>query len=288
MLVPALVSGLVLGAIYALVGTSLNLIFGVIKVINFAHGAFLMLAVYITYWTTLVLGIDAYLTLPVVVVVMAAFGYVFQSVLINPVLNKHRISQLLITFGAGMAITNGVQAVAGADHHSVHTFLSSTVWTFGSVRMDASALVLIAGTASSIGLLFLFLNRTRLGTAIRAVSQQPDSAELAGINVKRIYAIAFAIGSALVGIAAVLMAPIYDINPSMGEVFGIMAFIVVVLGGLGNIQGAALGGLVLGVGQNLFASYVSFQMSIAFVFLFFIIILLVRPTGLFGRAARVA
>jgi len=154
--------------------------------------------------------------------------------------------------------------------------------------MDASALGLIAGTARSIGLLFLFLNRTRLGTAIRAVSQQSDSAELAGINVKRIYAIAFAIGCALVGIAAVLMAPLYDINPSMGEVFGIMAFIVVVLGGLGNVQGAALGGLVLGVGQNLFASYVSFQMSIAFVFLFFIIILLVRPTGLFGRAARVA
>lgn len=288
MLVPALVSGVVLGAIYALVGASLNLIFGVIKVINFAHGAFLMLGVYLAYCTTLVIGIDAYLTLPVVVVVMAVFGYVFQSGLINPVLKKDRISQLLITFGAGMAITNGVQAVAGPDHRSVHTFLSSTVWTVGNLRISAPSLVMIAGTAVSIGVLFLFLNHTRLGTAIRAVSQQPDSAELAGINVKRIYAIAFAIGSAMVGIAAVLMAPLYDINPSMGEVFGIMAFIVVVLGGLGNVQGAALAGLVLGVGQNLFASFVSFQMSIAFMFVFFIIILLVRPTGLFGRAARVA
>lgn len=288
MLVSALVSGVVLGSIYALIGAGLNLIFGVVKVINFAQGALLMVGVYMVYWTVSITGADPYLSLPIVVVAMALLGFVIQYVVINPVLKKERTSQLLITFGLGMFLENLILATMGPDVRRVHTSFRGQAVAIGDVRVSYESIVLIIVTALCIGALFLYLNRTKIGTAIRAVAQQPDSAELAGINVKRIYAVAFAIGMAMTGVAAVLMAPIYDVHPSMGEAFGVMAFVVVVLGGLGNVQGAAIAGLVLGVLQNLFAMFVSFQLSLAFVFFVFILILLVRPQGLFGRATRVA
>lgn len=288
MLVSALISGIVLGSIYALIGAGLNLIFGVVRVINFAQGALLMLGIYVVYWTVSLTGIDPYLSLPIVVIVMALVGYFIQWSVINPVLKKERTSQLLITFGLGMLIENLVLATMGPDVRSVHTFLRGKTLAIGEARVSYESLVLVGVTAVCIIGLFIYLNRTKLGTAIRAVSQQPDSAELAGINVKHIYGIAFAIGMAMTGVGSVLMAPLYDVNPGIGEAFGIMAFIVVVLGGLGNVQGAAIAGLVLGVIQNLFAMFVSFQLSLAFVFLFFILVLLVRPQGLFGRALRVA
>ncbi|MFJ6114580.1 branched-chain amino acid ABC transporter permease [Agrococcus sediminis] len=288
MLVSALVSGIVLGSIYALIGAGLNLIFGVVKVINFAQGALLMFGVYLVYWTVTLTGFDPYLSLPIVVIVMAALGYLIQSAIINPVLKKERTSQLLITFGLGMFIENMVLATMGPDVRRVRTVFRGNSIAIGDVRVAYESIALIVVTAACIGLLFLYLNRTKIGTAIRAVAQQPDSAELAGINVKRIYGVAFGIGMAMTGVAAVLMAPLYDVHPTMGESFGIMAFVVVVLGGLGNVQGAAVAGLLLGVLQNLFAMFVSFQLSLAFVFFVFILILLFRPQGLFGRAARVA
>lgn len=288
MLISALVSGIVLGSIYALIGAGLNLVFGVVKVINFAQGALLMVGVYLVYWTVLLTGVDPYLSLPVVVIVMALLGYLIQSTVINPVLKKERTSQLLITFGLAMFLENIILATMGPDVRKVHTFMRGNTLAIGDVRVSYESIVLIVVTGLCIGALFLYLNHTKLGTAIRAVSQQPDSAELAGINVKRIYGIAFGIGMAMTGVAAVLMAPLYDANPGMGESFGVMAFVVVVLGGLGNVQGAAVAGLVLGVLQNLFAMFVSFQLSLAFVFFVFILILMVRPQGLFGRALKVA
>lgn len=288
MLVSALISGVVLGSIYALVGAGLNLIFGVVKVINFAQGALLMVGVYLVYWTVSLTGIDPYLSLPIVVVVMALLGYLIQVSVINPVLKKERISQLLVTFGIGMFLENIILATMGPDVHKVHTFLRGNTLMIGDVRVRYESVVLIVVTGLCIGGVFFYLNHTKLGTAIRAVSQQPDSAELAGINVKHIYGVAFGIGMGMTGVAAVLMAPLYNVDPGMGEAFGIMAFVVVVLGGLGNVQGAAVAGLALGVLQNLFAMFVSFQLSLAFVFFIFILILMVRPQGLFGRALRVA
>lgn len=288
MLGSALASGLVVGAIYALVGAGLNLIFGVIKIINFAQGALVMLGAYLAYGIVIWTGIDPYLTLPVVVIVMALVGYLIQIGMINRVLRQERTSQLLITFGLAMAIENTALALWGPDHRSVTTFLGDQTFVLGDIRVRATSVVVIVGAAITIAALFLFLGKTRLGTAIRSVAQQPDSAELAGINVRKVYAIAFAIGSAITGLAAVLIIPIYDIQPTMGELFGIIAFIVVVLGGLGSVQGAAIAGLILGVVQNLFATFVSPQMSTAFLFGIFIVILLFRPQGLFGRAIRVS
>jgi branched-chain amino acid transport system permease protein len=286
-LTAAIVSGVLLGSIYALMAAGLNLIFGVIKVINFAHGALLMLGMYLSYWLW-VAGVDPYLGLPLVVAAMAFIGWLIQVVLINPVLKSERTSQLLITFGLALVIQNGAVILWQHDYRSITTIYGRTLLEFAGLRFTLTTAIAVAGAAAALLLLYLFLHHTRFGTSIRAVSQQPDSAELAGINVKRTYAAAFAIGIALVGVAAVLMAPIYFIQPEIGNQFGIMAFIIVILGGLGNVFGAAFAGLALGIVQNLFATFVSVEMSIAIVFLFFIVVMLFRPQGIFGRSVRLA
>jgi branched-chain amino acid transport system permease protein len=284
----ALVSGLVLGGIYALVGAGLNLIFGVIKIINFAQGALLMFGAYLSYWIVIWTDIDPYLTLPFVVLGMGLLGYIIQITLINPVLGQERTSQLLITFGISLLIQNGALALWGPEIRFVETFVGYKTFDLFGIRVGASSAIAIAGAATIISIFFLFLNKTRTGIAIRAVAQQSDSALLSGIDVKKIYALAFAIGSAMVGAASVLIVPIYDIFPLMGEQFGVIAFIVVVLGGLGHIQGAAVAGVFLGVTQNLFAVYVSNQLSIAILFLIFLVTLLFRPQGIFIRRMRVS
>lgn len=288
MFASALVSGLVLGGIYALVGAGLNLIFGVIKIINFAQGSLLMFGAYLSYWIVIWTDIDPYLTLPFVVLGMGILGYVIQITLINPVLGQERTSQLLITFGISLLIQNGALALWGPEIRFVETFVGYKTFDLFGIRVGASAAIAIAGAATIISIFFLFLNKTRTGIAIRAVAQQSDSALLSGIDVKKIYALAFAIGSAMVGAASVLIVPIYDIFPLMGEQFGVIAFIVVVLGGLGHIQGAAVAGVFLGVTQNLFAVYVSNQLSIAILFLIFLVTLLFRPQGIFIRRMRVS
>jgi branched-chain amino acid transport system permease protein len=284
----ALVSGLVLGGIYALVGAGLNLIFGVIKIINFAQGALLMFGAYLSYWIVIWTDIDPYLTLPFVVLGMGILGYIIQITLINPVLGQERTSQLLITFGISLLIQNGALALWGPEIRFVETFVGYKTFDLFGIRVGASSAIAIAGAATIISIFFLFLNKTRTGIAIRAVAQQSDSALLSGIDVKKIYALAFAIGSAMVGAASVLIVPIYDIFPLMGEQFGVIAFIVVVLGGLGHIQGAAVAGVFLGVTQNLFAVYVSNQLSIAILFLIFLVTLLFLPQGIFIRRMRVS
>lgn len=284
----AIASGVALGAVYALVAVGLNLIFGVVRIINFAQGALLSVSLYLILVVHDRTGLDPYALLPLAAVLMAAAGYLIQSVFISRVLGKERISQLLVTFGLAMVLKNACLAIWGADHHSVSVGYADTVLTFLGVRMTLAHVLAITGSVLTVGFLYLFLHRTRTGTAIRAVAQQPESAELAGIDVRRVYALAFAVGTGLVGIAASLMAPIYSIHPDVGESFGIMAFIVVVLGGLGSVFGAAAAALLIGVAQNVFATLVSVQMSTAFVFLVFIVVMIARPTGLFGRTARIA
>src|SRR5215467_13385316 len=247
MLASAIASGVVLGAIYALVAVGLALIFGVVKIINFAQGALLTVALYGVYLMYSHFRIDPYLTLPAVVAGMAALGCLIQTVLIDRVLHKERASQLLITFGLAMALQNGCLALFGADYHSVNTPIDSQVIHPFGVAVTVVSLVAIGGSALSVAFLYLFLRKTRVGTAIRVVAQQPDSAELAGINVRRMYALAFALGCALAAAAAML----------------------------------------IGIGQSVFATMINVQMSTAFVFLVFIVLMIARPNGLFGRTERV-
>lgn len=288
LLASAIVSGIALGSIYALVAAGLNLIFGVVKIINFAQGALLTVALYSVFVLNSTTDVNPYLLLPAVVVFMGLLGYLIQVLLINRVLGKERTSQLLITFGLAMALQNVALSIWGPDHRSVNVPFGSNVIVVFDLRISVASLIAVAGSAVTVGFLYLFLQRTRVGTAVRAVAQQPESAELAGIDVRRIFAVAFAVGTALTGVAAVLMAPIYSIEPGVGDIFGVMAFIVVILGGLGSVFGATVAALLIGILQNVFATMVSVQMSTAFVFLVFIVLMIARPNGLFGRTARVA
>jgi len=287
-LASAIASGVALGAIYALVAAGLNLIFGVVRIINFAQGALLTVALYCSYVFYVVSGANSYLTLPAVVLVMGLLGYLVHIGLVDRVLRKERISQLFITFGLALALKNLCLMIWGPDLRSVNASFGDRIVEVLGIRVTLANVIAVAGAALTVVLLFAFLHRTRIGTAIRAVAQQPDSAELAGINVRQIYALAFAVGSALTGVAAALMAPIYAIQPEVGDTFGVMAFIVVILGGLGSVFGATAAAMVIGVSQSVFATLVSVQMSTAFVFLVFIVAMIARPNGLFGRSARVA
>lgn len=288
MLASAIANGLALGAIYAMVSAGLNLIFGVVKIINFAQGALIMAGMYMVYWAVQLFPVDPYLTLPVIVTVMFLLGYLIQRLIINRVLRQDRTAQLLITFGIGMVLQNIALALWGPDHRSVTSFLTGQTLELLGARVSMQHVVAFIGSVVAIVIFFLFLKLTRYGTAIRAVAQQPDSAELSGINVKSVYAVAFGIGTAITGFAAVLMAPIYDIQPLIGDGFGVIAFIAVVMGGLGNVQGATISGLILGLAQVLFATFVGPQFSTAFLLLFFVATLIFRPTGLFGRKERIA
>lgn len=284
----AVASGIALGAIYALVAAGLNLIFGVTKIINFAQGALLTVALYGIYLLYAYTGINPYLSLPIVVVGMGAIGYLIHIGLIDRVLGKERVSQLLITFGLAMAIKHVCLAVWGPDHRSVNVSFADRVVDLFGVRLTVASLIAVGGSALTVWFLFVFLHRTRVGMAIRAAAQQPESAELAGIDVRRTYALAFAVGTALAGVGAVLIAPIYAIQPDVGDTFGVMAFLVVILGGLGSVFGAAAAAMIIGMAQSVFATMVNVQMSTAFVFLGFIVVMIARPNGLFGRTARVA
>jgi len=284
----ALASGIFLGSIYAMVASGLNLIFGVVKIINFAHGALLALGMYMAYFLITLAGFDPYLTLPVVVVAMFLVGWAIQSGIINRIMDSDRTSQLLITFGLALMVQNGAIMLWGHEYRSATVPYARKVFDILGIRFSFAALLALTGSAISLVLLYLFLHRTRTGTAIRAVSQQPDSAALAGINVKSIYGIAFGVGSAMVGVAAVFMVPIYFVQPSVGDPFVLMAFITVVLGGLGSVWGAAAAGMMLGVVQNLFATMVNVEMAPTFVFLVFMVIMFFRPYGLFGRAERIS
>lgn len=284
----AIASGIALGAVYALVAAGLNLVFGVTKIINFAQGALLTVALYGIYLLHVHTGLNPYLALPVVVVGMGALGYLIHIGLIERVLGKERVSQLLITFGLAMALKHVCLVIWGPDHRSVNVAFAEEVVDLFGVRITVASLIAVAGSALTVGFLYVFLHRTRVGVAIRAAAQQPESAELAGIDVRRMYALAFAVGTALAGVGAVLIAPIYAIQPDVGDTFGVMAFLVVILGGLGSVFGAAAAAMIIGVAQSVFATMVNVQMSTAFVFLGFIVVMITRPNGLFGRTARVA
>jgi len=288
MLRAALASGVFLGSIYALVAVGLNLIFGVVKIINFAHGALLMIAMYMTYFLVSLAGLDPYVSLPIVVLAMALVGWVIQSGVINRVMAAERTSQLLITFGLALMFENAAVMLWGQNYRSATVPYARNVVEILGVRFSVAALLALGGSALSLLLLYVFLHRTRIGTAIRAVSQQPESAALAGIDVKRVYAIAFAVGSAMVGVAAAFMVPIYYVQPAVGTPFAIMAFIIVVLGGLGSVWGAAAAGMILGLVQNVFATMVNVEMAPTFVFVVFIVLMFFRPYGLFGQAERIS
>lgn len=279
----ACANGLLTGALYALIGMGLALIFGVQRIVNFAHGAFLMVGMYATFLLYDKLNINPYYGFMAAGVLLFTFGYLLYWVLIKPVQNKSHFMQILMTTGIALILTDGAQLIFGADYHQTNIALINRTLRFGPFALNAAALLSFAIAAVLIVALTMFVSRSLTGRALRAIAQNPEIAPLMGINVLRIQAFSFALGTALAGLAGGLLLPALYLFPGVGEDYTTKAFVIVVLGGMGSIEGAALGGLALGVAENLTSLYWGNQWALVVDFILFLLVLSFKPSGIFGR-----
>ncbi len=278
-----LVSGLLSGGIYAVVSVGLTLIFGVLKLVNFAHGDFLMVSMYMSFWLYSALSVNPYVGALFVVPLMFAFGVLIQRILMKPILEAPHVVQIFATMGLSMILQNAALLLFKADFRNVRVPFAASVLQIGGIRLSLVHVVafLVAMTAAVV--LYAFLQSTDMGKAMRAVSMNARAAKLMGINVDRVYLVAYSLGIALVGLAGVFLTPIYPIYPTIGLNFANPAFVCVVLGGLGSVPGAVLGGLTIGLVEAMTAYYAGSQFQQAAYFLIFLVVLVIRPYGFFGR-----
>jgi branched-chain amino acid transport system permease protein len=277
------ISGLLAGSLYAMVALGLGLIFGVMRVLNVAHGPILMLGAYTTFWLFHWLGLSPYLSLGLSMPLLFVVGVAVQRLLVSRVVDAPELSSLLLTFGVSIAIVNLAQLAFTSDLRAVEYLTGSFVW--GPFAFSKSR-VIACGFAAGITVgAFAFLRTTRLGKAIRAVSQSREVAQICGVNVARIHMIAFGFASALAAAGGSLVAVMVAIQPEMGQVYTFKSFLVIVLGGAGNYPGALLGGLLLGLVEQLSSLFLTTQVNEAVAYILLVLVLLVRPTGLLkGRA----
>ncbi|HLK52873.1 MAG TPA: branched-chain amino acid ABC transporter permease [Candidatus Angelobacter sp.] len=279
----ACADGLLTGALYALIGMGLALIFGVMRIVNFAHGAFLMVGMYATYVLFDSFKLNPYIGFLPAGVVLFIFGYLVYLLLIRPVRNRSHFMQILMTTGIGLILTDGAQLIFKADYRQTNIDLINRSVHIGPFGANAAEVLSFAiGIVFVVGLYF-FVSRSLTGQALRAISQSPDVAPLMGINLTRIQGFSFALGTALAGVAGGLLLPRLYLFPGVGEDYTTKAFVMVVLGGMGSIEGAALGGLVLGLSESLTSLYIGNQWALIVDFVLFLLVLSFKPSGMFGR-----
>ncbi len=282
-----LVNGLVLGGTYALLGIGLTLIFGLMHVVNFAHGEFYTLGAYVTFAALVLAGVPFLGALALAVLAGILLGALTERVLLRPLRDESIDTVMLVTIGLWIAMQNGELLLWGGVAKAIpHPFPTAPL-VLGPVSLAPLRLFVLAAALALIAAAHLTIQRTRLGRAMRATFQDPDTAALMGVRIGRIRTATFAIGSGLAAAAGALLGPIFLAYPSMGDLASLKAFSVVILGGLGNLWGATLGGLILGVAEELGAGYVSSGYRDAVGFVIIIAVLLLRPSGLFARAERV-
>jgi branched-chain amino acid transport system permease protein len=280
----SVLSGVLVGGVYALIGIGLTIIFGVMRVINFAHGDLLMVGMYATWWIFTKTGLDPYVALIPTAIALFLLGAVLQRVFIDRVLNALPQNQILLTIGLGLIMSNTMMLAFTSDYRILTTSYSSASFTVGGLSVSQPLLYSFLITVAITGALFWFLARTDTGQAIRATAQDRDAAQLMGINVRFTGTLAFGLGAALAGAAGTLVAPTYYIYPQVGGAFTLKAFVIVVLGGMGSIVGATLGGLIIGVTESLAAIYVASGLKELVVYVLFLALLLFRPSGLLGKS----
>ena len=285
-LLSALLNGLTTGAVYALIALGLTLIYGVLHIINFAHGASLMMALYGVYALKERWGIDPYVALPLMVPAMFVLGYAMQRVVINRASHGKDENILLVTLGLSIVMENMALLFFKSDTRTIDTAYTLTTVAIGpesaQVMVSLPKLVAFAGALVVSALLIVILQRTDLGRAIRAVAKEKQGARLMGIDVEQVYAMCFGLGLACLGAAACFLLPAYYVNPQVGNGFVLVAFTVVVLGGMGSFAGALLGGLLIGVVESFGGLFLGESLGQVGIFVIFIGVLLLRPEGLFG------
>ena len=281
----SLLNGITTGAIYALVALGLTLIYGVLHIINFAHGAALMVALYGVYGLKSTFGIDPYLALPIMVPAMFALGYALQRGVISRASHGKDENILLVTLGIAIVLENLALLLFKSDTRTIETAYTLTTVQIGPAFIALPKLLAFAGALVTSALMLLIVTRTDLGRAIRAVAKEKQGAKLMGIDVEHVYAMSFGIGLACLGAAACFLLPAYYVNPQVGAGFVLVAFTIVVLGGMGSFAGALLGGLLIGVVESLGGLFLGESLGQIGIFAIFIAVLLFRPTGLFGAKA---
>lgn len=278
-----LLSGVMLGGIYALMSAGLTLIFGVLKVVNFAHGEFLMVAMYGAWALNVALGLNPYWAILVVVPALFGFGLLVHALIVRPAIDKPHLVVVFATMGLSILFQNLALLLMTADLRDVPPLFDGHGLAFGPIYLKAE---LLLGFAISVGvtlLLVLVLNRTYAGKAVRATVQDREAASLMGINVPQVFTLTFAVGSALVGLAGCIMLPLYSTFPTVGLNFVLIAFVIVVLGGMGSVEGALLGGVCIGLVQAFSGYYVAPAYGQMFYFLVFLLVMILRPAGLLGQ-----
>jgi branched-chain amino acid transport system permease protein len=280
----SMLSGILIGGVYALIGIGLTIIFGVMRVINFAHGDVLMIGMYMTYFLFTLLHIDPFVSIVVTIPLMFLFGAFLQKVFINRVLGALPQNQILLTIGMGLVMSNAVMLAFTSDYKILSTKYSSSSFNILGISISSPLLISFAITIIITVALYWFLYRTDTGQAIRATAQDRGAAQLMGINVKRMSIIAFGLGAALAGTAGALISPTYYIFPQVGSVFTLKAFVITVLGGMGSIVGATLGGVLIGIAESVGGVYFGSGWKDVIVFMVFLLVLLFKPSGLLGTS----
>lgn len=281
----SVLNGLTTGAVYALIALGLTLIYGVLHIINFAHGAALMVALYAVYLLKARFGIDPYLALPIVVAGMFALGYGLQRGIINRAGHGKDENILLVTLGLAIVMENLALLLFKSDTRTIETPYTLATVAIGPAMIAVPKLVAFGGALATSALLLWIVTRTELGRAIRAVAKEKHGAKLMGIDVDHVYAMCFGIGLACLGAAACFLLPVYYVNPQVGAGFVPIAFTIVVLGGMGSFAGALVGGLLIGVVESLGGLFLGESLGQIGIFAIFIAVLLFRPQGLFGARA---
>lgn len=276
------VNGLLIGGVYGLVSVGLTLVFGVLRIVNFAHGELLMLGMFAGFWAFRLLGMDPNAAAILILPLFFAFGLAIYYLLIRPVLSAAALAQFFCTIGLSVFLQNFALLAWGADLRSVRTTYSQNYFEIGEVTVSVARVIAFAASIFLSGLLLAFLRFTFMGKAMRAMVQNKEAAVLIGIPVGRVYAIAFAMGVACVGAAGAILVPIFQIYPSIGLNFVLTAFVVVVLGGMGSVSGAIVGGLIVGLVEALSGYFIAPTVKEVVYYVIFLGILLVRPSGLFG------
>lgn len=279
-LLNALINGILLGGVFALLALGLNLIFGVVKIIHLAYGQFVMMGFYIIYMFYEQLGLPIFLAIFLAIVVMGLVGFLTQFVVIRPLLTALRLNQLLALASLIVVFENFALFVWGADYRGIPFDLP--VIEISNIFIRASSFIAFIGALVVMGLLYLFLNKTYLGLAIRAVAQDTEVAKLMGINPKMVYYVTMALGGILTAIVAAFFVPIYTVHPHFGSAFTLTAFIIVVLGGMGNLLGGFIGAFLIGIITSVAAALTSTEVAEIVVLVIFILVMLIRPQGILG------
>jgi branched-chain amino acid transport system permease protein len=284
-LVPAVLNGLMTGAVYALVALGLTLVYGVLHIINFAHGALLTAAMFAAFFAYSLFGINPYLAAVILTPLYFALGYGLQRFVIGPAAHGEDRNFLLVTLGLAIVIENALLYAFRADTRTINLPYAFNVIEVGNAFLAVPKVIAFGAVIVVALALWAMMQWTDTGKAIRAVAKEELGAELSGIDVAHIYAVTFGLGTACVAIAACLLIPTYYVNPTAGDAFVLIAFTIVVLGGMGSIAGALIGGLFVGVVESLSNVLLGASLGQIGIFAMFIVMLLVRPSGLFGARA---